>query len=151
MMTTPALARKRRHSSGPVPALDWGAIFIISMACGLTWMSPTLPKQTSATAFKTGTRDSPGRCPAQVIIHHFDLAPAQLPQAILHGVLQFLAFQIVIDLVHGRLTNVQHRLALQMLWLDLVTHALSPFRVGRSGFSGNVRAAVALVAPRLVV
>ena len=102
-------------------------------------------------AFKTGTRDSPGRCPAQVIIHHFDLAPAQLPQAILHGVLQSLAFQIVIDLVHGRLTNVQHSLALQMLWLDFVTHALSPCRVGRSGFSGNVRAAVAPVAPRFVV
>jgi hypothetical protein len=78
--------------------------------------------------FKAGARDSPGSGPAQVIIHHFDLLPAQLPQTLLHGVLQLLALHIVIDLVDGRLANVQNGFALPMLRLDFVTHRISPSR-----------------------
>jgi len=44
MMITPAPAPKPRHSSVREPASDWGAIFIISMACGLTWMRGNSPK-----------------------------------------------------------------------------------------------------------
>lgn len=94
-------------------------------------------------AFETRTRDRPGCRPTQIFIHNFDLAPSQLLHAILHGILQLLAFQVVTDLVRGGLANIQNRLPLKMVWLDLVTHRPPPFCCRRRELFRCARAAVA--------
>src|SRR5207245_2248633 len=77
-----------------------------------------------------------------VFIHHFDFAPAQLFEALLQGILQLLAFQVMTDLISRRLTNIQDRFALQMLRLDLLTHSAPPSDGRRRGRCSSARAAV---------
>src|SRR6266446_3110180 len=77
-------------------------------------------------AFEPRSGDHAGGGPAQVFIHDLDLTPTQVLQAILHRILQPLTFEVVSDLVGGRLANIQNRLPLHMLRLDLVTHHTPP-------------------------
>jgi hypothetical protein len=91
---------------------------------------PLCPNTLPHYAFETRTRDRPGRRPTQIFIHNFDLAPSQLLQAILHGILQLLTFQIVTDLVWGGLATIQNRLSLKMVWLDLSLIARPFFAAG---------------------
>ena len=59
----------------------------------------------------------------------FDLPPAQLSQPLLHRILEFLAFQIMGNLIGGRLPNVEDGLPFQVLGPNLVTHDSSPWHL----------------------
>ena len=55
-------------------------------------------------------------------------------QAVLHRILQPLAFEIVIHLVGGGLTHIEHRFPRHMLRFDLLTHGPPPAPHRRARF-----------------
>src|SRR5262249_30102137 len=77
-------------------------------------------------AFKPGPFHATGGRAPEVLVHDLDLAPAQLAQTRLHRVLQLLTLGVVSNLEVGRLTDVEHSLALQVVCLDLFTHRAPP-------------------------
>ena len=60
--------------------------------------------------------------PAQVLVDDLDLREAESLQPPRHGVLQGAALAVVHDLVGRGLPDIEHRLAAQMLWPDLLRH-----------------------------
>jgi hypothetical protein len=92
-------------------------------------------------ALEAGTRHRPGGRSAQVLIHDLDLAPPQLSEPVLHGVLQLLALQVVGDLVGRLLAHVEHGFARHVLRLHLVTHGPPPGRRGLGTSRAYARAA----------
>ena len=78
-------------------------------------------------AFEAGTRGS-ARCrTAKVLIDDFDLRPAKLHEAVTHGVLQYLALAVVLNLMSGGLADIEHSLTRPVLRADLVSaHRCSP-------------------------
>src|SRR5450830_591730 len=73
-------------------------------------------------AFKTNPRDTASRRAAHIIVDGLDLGPAEGHQPIPHRILQRAALAIVQHLMGGRLTNIEHRLAFEMVRQDLVSH-----------------------------
>src|SRR5262249_22187576 len=74
------------------------------------------------------TLDVAGGRATKVLIDDFDVLPAQFPQPRFHGVLQLLALDVVQHLVARGLTNIEDSFTLQMVWPNLVSHRLAPFR-----------------------
>ena len=72
-------------------------------------------------ALEACAQGAAGRRTAQVLVGDLDLRPAELRQALAHGVLQHLAFPVVLNLVDGRLANVEHCLAGPVLGADLAS------------------------------
>src|SRR6202011_6173146 len=77
--------------------------------------------------------DVPRRRAAQIIVHHGDLLPPQLPYTRLHAVLQFLALDVVLYLIRRRLTDIENGFTRQMVRLNLITHRPPPCRRRRRG------------------
>jgi hypothetical protein len=71
---------------------------------------------------KAGPRHCAGGGAPKIVIDDLDLRPPQGPQPILHGILQRAALTVVDDLVGRGLTDVEHRLAPEVVRLDFVIH-----------------------------
>src|SRR6516225_2612992 len=59
---------------------------------------------------------------AQIVVHRFDLGPAQRREPLAHRILQGPALAVVQDLVRRGLPYVEHRLPAQMVRPDLLRH-----------------------------
>ena len=79
-------------------------------------------------AVESGALRAAGRRAAEIVVDGLDPRKAQPQKPVAHRVLQRAALAVVQNLMHGRLTNVQDRLAFQMMALDLVRHHRSPRR-----------------------
>src|SRR3954447_7751623 len=102
--------------------------------------APTLPRQTSATMRSNPARGPAGGRAAEVLVDDLDLRPAELREPVAHGVLEPLALAVVLNLMSGGLTDVEHRLAGPVLGADLVSaHCRRP-RVGCPAFERRWRA-----------
>src|SRR4051794_6590581 len=91
-------------------------------------------------ALEPGARGPAGGRAAEVLVDDLDLRPAELRKTVAHGVLEPPALAVVLNLMSGGLTDVEHRLAGPVLGADLVSaHCRRP-RVGRPAFERRWRA-----------
>src|SRR5262249_7999147 len=84
-------------------------------------------------ALEAGTGDVAGSGATEIVVHDFDLAPAELPQTVLHGVLELLALQVVYDLERGRLPDVEDGPPLEMMRVNFIAHDRPPCPRRRAG------------------
>src|SRR5215470_9178772 len=94
--------------------------------------APTLPRHTFRDySLEAGALDAACGRPAEIVVDHLDLGPAECRQAIPHGVLQRAALAVVQNLMGRRLPDIEQRLALQMMGTNLVRdHDRPPSRSG---------------------
>src|SRR5215207_396605 len=91
-------------------------------------------------ALETGARGPAGGRAAEVLVDDLDLRPAELRETVAHGVLEPPTLAVVLDLMSGGLTDVEHRLAGPVLGADLVSaHRRRP-RVGHPASERRWRA-----------
>jgi hypothetical protein len=72
--------------------------------------------------FKARSHDTAGSRTTQVLIDYFNLRPAQLPEALFHGVLQSTTFLMVRDLVQRGLADIQYGFALLVARSNFLIH-----------------------------
>ena len=72
-------------------------------------------------ALEADARDPARRGATKIFVDDFNLRPAKLYKAVAHGVLQHLAFAVMLDLMSRGLPHIEHSFARQVLGTDLVS------------------------------